>query len=367
MKFIVKSILLILSKNSVYLPVLMTSLILFFILLIQPVQGEPLINESSFSACNFADPIEITRPNSEGEATQVSLGISLLDIVQLNEIRETFDSKFFMELKWQDIRLSKALQNQALPYCHIAIDRIWHPQIYIFNHRKLTTEFDKIVTINWQGIVTYKQIFDAEVGSFLDFKKFPFDSQNLSIKIIILNLEPKDIQLVENQQVNRLSNKLSFVGWSVSAARTRTETENIELLQKSRTLFAFEIDVKRESRFILWKSLLPVTIIVLVTYLVFWLEPTVIIPQVALSSITLISVITYQLNLSFQRPQIPYLTAEDIFLIGSILLIVLALIETIVSYNLAQGKFKYMGLQIDIVFRWLFPILLLGLMLFAFL
>lgn len=340
-------------------------LVIFFS--IQPVQGASLITEPSGPECNFTSSIPTTIPSSKGEPTKVSIGIYLLDIVRLYEIKESFEAKFFMKLQWQDPRLAQQLKNSSKPYCHIDLDNIWHPQAYVYNQRQLVPEFETVVSVNAKGTVTYQQIFDAELGSPLDFRKFPFDTQQLFLQIISLGYKPEEVEFVENQQINGVSDKLSFVGWSVGVAKTRTKVQRIKLLQRSLPLFKFEIEVQRKFVFIIWKSIFPLLIIVLATYLVFWLEPTQLIPQVSLTSITLLSFVTYQLNLASRRPQVPYLTGEDTFRIGSIVLIVLALIETIVTYNLAQGELKSLADSIDIWLRWLFPILLFGLILFAFL
>ena len=280
------------------------SFILFVMVFsIQPVQGASLIAEPSSPDCNFTSSVPKTRPNSKGEPTQVSIGIYLIDILQLNEIRESFEAKFFMKLQWQDPRLAEQLQNRSIPYCHIEMDDIWHPQAYVSNQLRLIREFDRTVFVNSKGTVTYRQIFDAELGSPLDFQKFPFDTQQLFLKIVSLSNKPEEVEFVASQQLNGVSDKLHFVGWSVGVATTRTGEQN-NFLQGSLPFFELEIEVKRQSVFLIWNSIFPLLIIVLAAYLVFWLEPIQIIPQVALTSVTLLSVIAYQLDLSSRRPQV---------------------------------------------------------------
>ena len=352
------------GKRSLLLFSFLLFVIVFFI---QPVQGASLIADPYSPDCNFTASVAQTRPNLNGDPTQVSIGIYLLDLVQLDEIRESFEAKFFMQLQWQDPRLAEQLQERSIPYCQIAMDDIWQPQAYVTNQLRLVREFDRTVLVNSKGTVTYRQIFDAELNSPLDFTKFPFDTQHLFLKIVSLVYKPEEVEFVANQQQNGVYDKLHFVGWSVVEALTRRGVAKIKLLQGSLPFFELEIEVKRQSIFLIWNSLFPLLIIVLAAYIVFWLEPIQIIPQVALTSVTLLSVITYQLDLSSRRPQVPYLTGEDIFLLGSIVLIALALVETIVTYKLAQGEHNSLGVSIDRGLRWLYPILLLGLILFSFL
>ncbi len=354
------------GKRSLLLLCLVLVLMVF---LIQPVQGSSLTESSFMNApdCNFTTSVPQTRPPSESDTTKVSIGIYLIDILHLDEIRESFETIFFMQLRWQDPRLAKKLQNRSIPYCNLKLDDIWNPEPYVYQHRKLIREFDKIISVNSQGTVTYRQIFDAELISHLDFTKYPFDTQHLMIKIFSLPNEPEKVEFVEDRELNSVSEELSFVGWSVGEAKTQTKFFPSDIFQKPVPFFLFEVEIKRQSGFFVWKAIFPLLILVSVVDLVFWVEASQIVPRVSLSTITLLSVIAYQLSLPSRLPRVPYLTAEDTFLIGSMLLIVLALTETIVTHRLNQMEQKSLALSIDIWLRWLFPVLIIGLLGLAFL
>ncbi len=349
-------------KRSLLLLCLVLCLMLFSI---QPVQG------ASFTIgpdCNFTSSVSRTRPSSEGdELTKVSIGIYLIDILYLDEIRESFETKFFMQLQWQDPRLAKKIQKSSISFCNIKMDDIWNPEPYVNKYRRLSREFDEIASVNSKGTVTYRQVFDAELVSPLDFTKYPFDTQDATITILLLPNQPEKIKFVENQEINKVFDQLSFVGWSVGEVKTRTGLFTSKLFPKPLPRFTFEVEIKRQSKFFVKKAIFPLLILIFAVYLIFWLEPAQLIPRVSLSSIILLSVIAYELNLPSQLPRVPYLTAADTFLIGLILLIVLALTATIVTYKLTREEQKSLALSIDIWLRWLFPLFLLGLIGLAFL
>ncbi|MGB5635442.1 MAG: hypothetical protein WBM44_14615 [Waterburya sp.] len=109
------------------------------VLFVQPVKG------ASFKVgpdCNFTSSVPRTRPSLEAdEPTKVSIGIYLIDILQLDEIRESFETQFFMQLQWQDPRLAKKLRNKSIPFCNVKLDDIWNPKPYVTKHHKLSKEF----------------------------------------------------------------------------------------------------------------------------------------------------------------------------------------------------------------------------------
>ena len=272
-----------------------------------------------------------------------------------------------MQLQWQDPRLAKKLQQQSIASCNIKMDDIWNPEPYVTKERRLSREFDEIASVNSKGTVIYRQVFDAELISPLDFTKYPFDTQDVTITILLLPNHPEKVEIVENQEINQIFDQLSFVGWSVGEVKTRTGLFASKLFQKPLPIFTFEFEIKRQSKFFVKKAIFPLLILIFAVYLIFWIEPNQLIPRVSLSSIILLSVIAYELNLPSQLPRVPYLTSEDTFLIGSILLIVLALTETIVTHKLIREEQKSLALSIDIWLCWLFPLALLGLLGFAFL
>ena len=347
-------------KRSLFLLCLVVFLLVFSI---QPAQGSSL---SIAPDCNFPTTVPQTRPGSEGETTKVSIGINLLEIFQLDDIRGSFKTRFFVKLQWHDPRLAKKLQKSSRSYCKIKIDDIWNPEPYVYNQRKLIREFDRVVSVNSKGTVTYRQIFDAELLSPLDFTNFPFDTQHLMVKIISLSNQPERVEFVENQELNRVSDNLSLVGWSVGQANTQTKVQHLELIQKTLPFFKFELEIKRQSEFLFWKAVFPLLILISLINLIFWLEISQIIARVSLSSLTMVSILAYELNKPSYLPEVPYLLGKDIFLIGTMLLIALALAESIITYKLFQKEQQSLALRIDISLRCFFPILVLGLLGFAF-
>lgn len=112
--------------------------------------------------------------------------------------------------------------------------------------------------------------------------------------------------------------------------------------------------------------LFPVVLIVFMSDLVFWLEPTQIIPQITLATATMVSLITYQFILRQELPKMNYLTAEDKVIVGSMLLVFIALVESVTSINLVVGGYRELALSLDDILKWLVPVVFMGLAAFAF-
>lgn len=308
----------------------------------------------------------IPRPDQNTETTQILVGIYTLDLAKINEVEQTVYIDFYLGLQWRDSRLDTLLSNQSFATYQRKLDEVWHPNIHIINQRQLNKELDEIVHINPNGIVTYRQRFYGELATKLDLKRFPFDEQMIKIEIISFSYSPDEIHFIEADELNGISNEISLVNWSIKDISTHSHAHYLQPEQQNYARFDYQIKVKRHSSFYAWRVLLPVALIVLMSDLVFWLEPTQIIPQITLATATMVSLITYQFILRQELPRMNYLTAEDKVIVGAMFLVFLALVESVTSINLVAGGYRTLALSLDEVLRWLVPCLFMGLAALAF-
>ena len=308
----------------------------------------------------------IPRPNDDPEITQILVGIYTLDLAKINEVEQTVYVDFYLGLQWYDARLDSALTDGHFAPYQCKLDQVWHPNIHIINQRHLDKELEEIVHINSQGIVTYRQRFYGNLATTLDLKRFPFDEQNIKIELISFSYSPEEIHFIEAEELNGISPEISLVNWSIKGLSTHSHAHYLQPEQQDYARFDYQIQVKRHSSFYAWRVLFPVALIVFMSDLVFWLEPTQIIPQITLATATMVSLITYQFILRQELPKMNYLTAEDKVIVGSMLLVFIALVESVTSINLVAGGYRELALYLDDILKWLVPILFMGLAAFAF-
>ncbi|MDJ0599783.1 MAG: flagellar biosynthesis protein FlgM [Crocosphaera sp.] len=308
----------------------------------------------------------IPRPNNESEITQILVGIYTLDLAKINEVEQTVYIDFYLGLQWYDSRLDPSFSNANTAPYQCQLEQVWHPNLHIINQRHLEKELDEIVHINPQGIVTYRQRFYGELATSLDLKRFPFDEQTIKIELISFSYSPEEIHFIEAEELNGISDEVSLINWSIKEITTHSHSHYLQPEQQDYARFDYQIKVKRHSHFYAWRVLFPVALIVLMSDLVFWLEPTQIIPQITLATATMVSLITYQFILRQELPKMNYLTAEDKVIVGSMLLVFLALVESVTSINLVAEGYRELALYLDDILKWLVPVLFMGLAAFAF-
>jgi hypothetical protein len=120
--------------------------------------------------------------------------------------------------------------------------------------------------------------------------------------------------------------------------------------------YDFKISAHRATGYYLWKVILPLCLIVVMSWCVFWINPAQYGPQVSLSATSMLTLIAFIFATTNMVPELSYLTRLDRFIVGSTILVFLALIETIVTVSLVSNERKEYVLRIDRVCRLLFPL-----------
>jgi cadmium resistance protein CadD (predicted permease) len=102
--------------------------------------------------------------------------------------------------------------------------------------------------------------------------------------------------------------------------------------------------------------MVPLIIVVFMSWTVFWIDPVKIEAQLAVAATAMLTVIAYQFTLSNMLPKISYFTQLDYFVVGSNVLVFLALIEAVISSAIAREKGEKLARKFDQYSRYIFPL-----------
>jgi len=90
----------------------------------------------------------------------------------------------FVNIAWQDPRLAVPGDEQTGQIRTLPMTDIWTPRGLIVNDRGLSPKLPMVAEVDVLGNVVYRQRLAGELGVDLDLKEFPFDTQQLVIKVI---------------------------------------------------------------------------------------------------------------------------------------------------------------------------------------
>lgn len=329
-------------------------LLLALATLVSPAAGEE-IRAPAEEACAVPASLARVRPGEGGEPTRVKLGIFLIDVLGVDEVSESFEVDFRLTASWRDPRLCERTRGDSLADCRIGLAEIWHPEIDALNRRKIEVDPVEDVDIDAEGNVVFATRVVGTFSSPLDLREFPFDVQELRIRVASLEYGPNELALEVDPATTGRRPGLSLGGWDLLESSSSLPLLGAELLAHVR--LDHTIVVQRQPGHYLWKGFIPMTFIVFMAWTVFWLDPKSFAPQIGLATASVFTLIAFLLSLRQFVPRVSYLTLADKLVLGMMALVFLALGEVILTSRLAQRDRSDLARRIDFHARWAYPVL----------
>jgi hypothetical protein len=127
--------------------------------------------------------------------------------------------------------------------------------------------------------------------------------------------------------------------------------------------FVVSMDVERKSLFMIRLVVVPLLLIVMLSWSVFWMDQSSLGDRVSVSFIGILTVVAYQIILSETLPRISYMTLMNGFLNMSFFVVCASVVVSLRVGWLDRHGQSAAGDLIDRRCRWAFPVLYVGLLL----
>lgn len=101
---------------------------------------------------------------------------------------------------------------------------------------------------------------------------------------------------------------------------------------------------------------MPLTIIVCMSWAVFWIDYRELGPTLALSSTAILTLIAFMFSLLGIQPPVSYLTHMDYFVYGSLSLVFFTHLSGLACYTLARSGREELATRLDYIWRFLIPL-----------
>lgn len=296
-----------------------------------------------------------SRPDEKGVPTKVLVSIYVLDIEKIDNKEQNFTLDVVIRLKWKDERISGV----EIP---IPLNAIWQPNVQIYNLRNVDTRFPEAVTVLPDGTVQYTQRYYATLSSHLNFQEFPFDIQTLPISLLAFGFTPDEVELV--LETSGSEKNFSISDWKVEPIGAKVSKVKANLFDNAseeivRPRLDFEYKATRYIQFYWWKVLAPLTVILFLSWAVFWIDPAQVGAQIGVSGTSILTLIAFLYKLDNILPPVSYLTHMDHFIFTALVLVFVAYIEALVSTTYALKGKNAFALRLDLIFRIAYPIIFL--------
>lgn len=294
------------------------------------------------------------RPNANGESTEVTIGIYLIDIDEIDDVRQRFNVDMFMNVAWQDSRLAVAADASSGRVRTLSMSEVWTPRGLIVNDRGLQAQLPMVVEVDALGKVVYRQRLTGQLAVNLDLQEFPFDTQFLSIDIVSYQYTPDEVHFSADSRMAANIESFSVEGWSFSVDASVSGEFSIPAAEIVRPRMVFTIKAERDAQYYLLTMFLPMSLIVFMGWTAFWIQPNVVPPRIAISTASIFSLIAFGFTIRLSLPRVSYVTRADLFVIGCTMMVFLALGAAVIGSRWAGADKLNQAIRLNVVTRWVY-------------
>jgi hypothetical protein len=294
------------------------------------------------------------RPNASGTSTEVAIGIFLIDIDEIDDVRQRFSVDMFVNIAWQDPRLALPEKQRSGQIRTFSMTEIWTPRGLIVNDRGMTPKLPLVADVDASGNVVYRQRLSGELAVDLDLKDFPFDTQQLLIQVISYQYSPDEVRFSSSVRTAANIEAFSVEGWSFSPLESRIDEFTVPAVGIARPQMTFIVEAKRDAQYYLLTMFLPMSLIVFMSWTAFWIQPNVVPPRIAISTASIFSLIAFGFSIRLSLPRVSYVTRADLFVIGCTLLVFLALGAAVIGSRWASADKMEQAVRLNAAIRWIY-------------
>jgi hypothetical protein len=309
--------------------------------------------------------VSLLAPPPQAGPVVVRASFDLFDINEVNDGTETFEFTGALTLRWRDPRLAfdPAVAGVAVKiyqgdYQFNELAAGWYPQVVLANVAGLYQQTGVVLRVQPDGTSTVTQTINAAAETEFDMRRFPFDGQRLQAVFEILGFDRDQVVLqIDSESAGGLA-AVRVAQWTIGKATVSVRDQATSAGGRSARVSALvlSVDVQRESWFVRRLIVVPLVVIVLLSFSVFWMDRSSLGDRVSVSFIGILTVVAYQLVTSDQLPHISYVTLIHGFLNLSFLTMCATVVINLVVGTLDRRGRSELGDRIDRRCRWIFPL-----------
>ena len=291
------------------------------------------------------------RPNDGGAPESVTVGIRLADLHEINDVAQTLTGDYVVVVSWIDPRLAD------LEGCEIPLDDVWTPGLVFSNSGRLFTSRPMEVSVGPDGQVRYVQRYFGTMASYHSLREFPFDRQEIVVSLLPIEASEDEVMLLVDERLSGVADRLNISDWTVNSATGSVNSQFVDAYDRYHARYDLTISTQRISDYYVWKVLLPLALIVAMSWSVFWINPAHFGTQIGLSATAMLTLIAFIFATSNVVPKLGYFTILDRLINVCTIVVFLALIQSLTTtYLVAKERVALAG-RIDQICRVGFPLM----------
>jgi len=310
-------------------------------------------------------------PPTGGGPVVVSAHFDLQDVNSISDRNETFEFVGVLTLTWTDPRQVFDPQLEGTDekfftgdYQFNEISPGWYPQIILVNESGLFETSGVLLRVRANGTSTLVQSINATAKAVLSIRRFPFDSHQLDAVFAVIGHGRDEVVLEwHSSTAGDAVVSLEVPQWTVTGLSFSTRELRAHHAGPAGIVSALVlgVSVARTPFAVVRLVVLPLVLIVLLSFSVFWMDRSSLGDRIAVSFIGILTCVAYLIVVSDILPPISYFTLMHGFLNLSLLTMSATVVINLVVGALDRRGRHQVGNLVDRRCRWIFPCCYFGL------
>jgi hypothetical protein len=234
--------------------------------------------------------------------------------------------------------------------------RMWQPDLTLANGLEGVRVSKRILAIRPDGAVRVEGIFDADIAVSYDLRRFPLDRQVIPIQVESFTWNADQMTLHARAERVGFRETIDIPEWRITGIGSQVAPVAQVRDERPFSRFSVHLQIERESGFYIYKVALPLSLIVMLSWAVFWMKDEPFAGRTRVSLTGVLTIVAYQFAIGNTLPRVPYLTLMDKLMIASFLLIAITVVENLLVAHYQESD-PARALRVDRTARWLFPAL----------
>jgi len=280
---------------------------------------------------NLLDGYDIRlRPNFGGDPLYVGFDLTIASFDSISEVSMDYTITMYLNQYWKDERLSFSPEiDKVLTLSGDFAEKIWVPDTFFANDKNSflhdVTEQNKMVRLHGDGAITYGMRFTTTLACMMDLHYYPLDNQNCTVEIESYGYTVSDVVMYwrDNPVVGVEEAELP----QFTIEDHETNERKIRLATGTYQRLSLSFRLQRNIGYFVFQTYLPSILIVMLSWVSFWINHEATSARVALGITTVLTMTTISTGVRSSLPRISYVKAIDIYLVMCFVFVFAALLE----------------------------------------
>ncbi|KAK3921372.1 Glycine receptor subunit alphaZ1 [Frankliniella fusca] len=278
-----------------------------------------------------------TPTNHLNNATKVTVELYIRSFGSISPVTMDYEVDLYLRQKWQDDRFKHPNITEALDLNDPnLVKAIWKPEVYFPNAKHAEFQFvtvpNVLVRINPDAEILYMLRLKLTFSCMMDLSKFPLDSQVCTMEVASFSKTIEELRLEwKSFRPVLLGGGLRMPQFEIVKIEASDCQESFQIGNYSCLVASFYLS--RSVGFHLVQSYLPTILIVVISWVSFWMDVDSVPGRTTLGVTTLLAVSSQSSGIQSGLPQVSYVKAIDVWMGTCTAFVFCALLEfTFVNY-----------------------------------